>query len=906
MAILEQETKENVSGFTKTIEESAMPIVLDYLQKAAYQFPEASTIRELACNAIDSTREKFRALSILRGESTVEDHYAQREGDVYKDSRFKPEYYAPQWLSEKRTISIKLVERPDQQRDLLIIEDEGVGLGGSRLSGYFRPGWSSKRLSSGAIGKWGLGSKAPLSTGVSVYTMITRHNGLENAFNIYDGNIQPIYPKMELDGRVNTLVELEDGKGGKAPSYARTTAKPNGVSIQLEVKKINKGKFIDAVKTQLMYFPEVEFFIVHDDGYEEKIKTQAEILYEDANMVLSDNSSYSKPHVLINGVNYGFIQFDQMELEDMQGNIAVKVAAEAVDITPSREHLQWSDKTREGILSVFKKVQGTAGSILKSAISEDMGVVEFLKTAAAIRSNIQGGKDKKFEILNRLGKVFHLNYEDVTLKGKSFKEYNDMSQSLDESFEMLQPSWFYKNGVDLFKTSRTQRWLQGWRELIVQLEEGKTKLYLQMMGEEGDSTKPKVDMQIITDSLRLGSRGQNYKVWKLKLREGQIKAIQTDPVLKEIFIHLRDNNLIHKYSEVEVDPENPWMKKEQKLEEEEQQKTEELKAAIKGGKSSKSVEVPVIFSGGDTYMLLNAEELQMYPVERTFWYVSTDENERYLGKFAARIANSSLSVKDGTPYHAQEVFSQFRTDLLEAGALRAALKEEPFLGNGIRYCSEFQYIPLPYIEQCMTKEPYYFIGVPKKFEKLLKKYSHITDFYHQFKTDTGELSMSEHLKKAYTTHVVKAHRDKIAELANCDFLPTLSQKAVEIRAFLNNGLASVFENTHTSYAQVTDSVKEHCAAVAELQLFIRDNQADSNAIALKAKQLFNFTTDQDAEKIQSACVLEEGIYDTHKELVEILEAAPLLGALGLKGPILSNYAAQQDLINYLQHKGITI
>lgn len=152
MAILTEEVQE-MQGFTKEIEQSSMTLILDNLQRYQYQYPQKSTIRELACNAIDAITEKNVALGILSGKLKKEDYYLERDGEMYRDSNFDPGYYDPKWLSTGRSdlhdemwkrdtdkVYITYQDGGDTDKDRIIIEDYGVGLGGRRLERYFHLG----------------------------------------------------------------------------------------------------------------------------------------------------------------------------------------------------------------------------------------------------------------------------------------------------------------------------------------------------------------------------------------------------------------------------------------------------------------------------------------------------------------------------------------------------------------------------------------------------------------------------------------------------------------------------------------------------------------------------------------------------------------------------------------------
>lgn len=201
--------------------------------------------------------------------------------------------------------------------------------------------------------------------------MTTRYNGREYSFNIYPHDIQSIIPRLNTEtGRENGLHLF--GNGEKI--WYRETKLPNGTIIALESKKHHKQMYIDAVKSQLLYFDNIVLRVRNQFGGLDIISHKATILYEDEHIILSDNNQYSKPHLLISKINYGNVDFKELELEDKHGNIGIKVAAEDVTTNPSRESLMWDEKTREAVVSAFGKVVNIAERI----VSEQLKVDDFL------------------------------------------------------------------------------------------------------------------------------------------------------------------------------------------------------------------------------------------------------------------------------------------------------------------------------------------------------------------------------------------------------------------------------------------------------------------------------------------------------------------------------------------------
>lgn len=393
MAIHEKVIREGSEGITKQFEMSAMTMLFDNLQKNQYQHPEKSTIRELVSNGIDATNEKLNALKVINGEIKVEDLYLTRNDAMFADSNYLAEYYDKKWLSEDpNKIDIIYQEAiAGAGRDTLRIIDNGVGVGHivnpntrqSRLQGILKLGFSTKRNNSAQLGKFGIGAKAALSTGVDSYTMITRHNGKEFRFEVYDYKADPLVPRLNLEvGKDNPFILFEDWEKRETAGvvewvlasthkihYLETTQK-NGTEIIVHTKRHHRTTYLNAVQSQLLYFDNITFSIVREDGEIDIIPVQAEILYEDDYIILSNNTQFSKPHFVLNKVNYGYVNWQELELEDKLGNIAYKIKPESVSINPSRESLIWDDKTRKTVMAVQIKVAEIASRVVAEALKE--------------------------------------------------------------------------------------------------------------------------------------------------------------------------------------------------------------------------------------------------------------------------------------------------------------------------------------------------------------------------------------------------------------------------------------------------------------------------------------------------------------------------------------------------------
>jgi len=425
MAIQDIETSHagsSATGFKREIDKGAMGLVLDTIQITQYTKPEESTVRELTANAVDSQREKEIAISILKGESTPEDHYISRDGDKYKDSNWDSSYYDLKYLNtEKDKVELEYVQNEGTGYcDQFIVRDHGVGLGMDRLEGYFSIGYSTKRNSKGSLGAFGFGNKVALSTRCDFYTITTVHNGKKFKFNCYSYKIDSLIGKFS-GNNINKSITF---KNGQEVFYEETDEK-NYSEVVVPTKRHHRMKYEQAVQAQLLYFSTVKFTVVHEDGYRRSIPVAADILHNSDRLIISENNQFSKPHIVIvksekggdgTGVCYGYIDFQEMEMEQLWGNVGVKcpirsvirdevtgretVLQEGVEVTPSRETVIWSEHTRAFIKNAFTEAVEEATSMVESKLKEE----DFLRWVQSCASviNARSGGDK---VLTQLSKV---------------------------------------------------------------------------------------------------------------------------------------------------------------------------------------------------------------------------------------------------------------------------------------------------------------------------------------------------------------------------------------------------------------------------------------------------------------------------------------------------------------------
>jgi hypothetical protein len=332
--------KENVGSksIDKTIDAGAQALVFDILQRNQYTKPIESTIRETVSNAIDAIKEKTIAKEIIKGTSKPEDYFIKREGAQYEDSNWNSTYYDLNFLSDDDKVEI-VYKKNDGVGfcDSISITDKGVGLSPERMYSLFSLGFSTKRnTNKGALGGFGLGAKSPLSTGIDYFTIESCYNGKKLIANCYNHKTDMVIGKFAEDGKQNKEYSFHL-KGNDVTFYYEEVECQNYTKITIPSKKINRDKYEQAIKSQLLYFSNIDFNVIDEVDNSNKIPFKATIIYNSKNIILSDNSYYAKPHILIvkdedsaEAICYGYVDFREMEMQELFSSVGIKCTFRSV------------------------------------------------------------------------------------------------------------------------------------------------------------------------------------------------------------------------------------------------------------------------------------------------------------------------------------------------------------------------------------------------------------------------------------------------------------------------------------------------------------------------------------------------------------------------------------------------
>ena len=579
------------AGVAKRINKGAEKMVFDILQSTQYSMPIQSTVRELVTNACDSQREKEIAIEILNGKKKIKDYYIERHGPQYEDSNFDLSYYDIDHLA-KAEVDIDLVYTMNEgvgYCDTFSVTDYGVGIGDRRLEGILELGYSTKRNTPENFGAFGLGAKAALSTGIDFYTIETIHNGRRFKCNCYNYKTDFIIPKFNVkNGKDNSFITFTDG----TKIYYEESFQNNTTTVSFGVKRHNRNKFEESVEERLLYFDNVNFTIVNneeEDQPDREVNFKAEILHNSKNLIVSDTYVFNRPHIVLvkdenatTGINYGFIDFRELEMEQMYGSVAFKcptrqvitndngtetIIQDGVDVTPSREKVIWNESTKKYIKGVIMAAAQEASDMVQEELKE----TDFLKWVDTCRSVITGNSSEN-RILNKLSRI--INKDDIKPKyGPNPKIKYGPANKMFEGLRIMKPAELKKSGKEVIEREVVKDW-QGFDAKHFYERTGSWSKYKDMylMENEGDSwnknhvtTYSLVDLDEKYDS-QIGKATGDAKL-KLVKEKSRVTAKRT-AILKLI----ESSEWFKSYDEVEVPEE--WLKNCKEVEAEEEEKSQ--------------------------------------------------------------------------------------------------------------------------------------------------------------------------------------------------------------------------------------------------------------------------------------------------------------------------------------------
>ena len=864
MAIITESPIEVKGGFTKQIDAGATSLMFEILQKHQYQFPIKSTVREIVCNSLDSVKERDMALEIISGKAKVEDYYIEREGDLFKDSKFDKDYYNPEFLSQEPNVFVDYYEGQEMAKDRIEIKDYGVGLWGQRLVGYWNLGYSSKRLNLKTIGKFGIGNKSPLSIN-DTFTTTTVYNGRKAKFNVYSNKVESITPKFNLDsGKENEVHTVILADGTPYSFYTEETTEKNSLTVVIEAKKHHKEQYIEAVQGQLLYFPNVKLSIHNANGSIDTPSVSSPVLYEDSKIVISDNNYYLKPHIVVNGVNYGYVNFDELELEERFGNIGIKVLPEDIDISPSRESLIWNDTTKNTVVKRFKECAGIATKLIQAELNES----DFIKWLR-VCTNISSRHWDKTSTVSRLASIIDIKSISPRFMDTKIKYTHDIFDPVHARYVSIETK--KKANQEITKVGRDPIKFLGDKAhlpIIVcndRVSNRKDKYLLSSMYKNGFILVQQKDEETVKEEF-LDSLKIEYQTWSIEQKtKGSEDAVKLS---KELFDFIKKSSEAIDYDSIVVPNSFKGTDDEEDvLEDEENQSTTRLsheerrklegKTVLFTPRNKSNIHESWYNKNKNCYentVIPRVYEFQKVEIpikEINDWdaeeiYYSTDKTAEMM-EFVALLTRDTR--QESFVYPRAEAKNS-NTTFDNAASTNYGIAPDGTRSDDRYRCSHFYF-----------NENIKLIKVSEANSKLYRDFYPITDFFLKFKNN--KLTMSNTLIKWNTARKILPLLNKVAFLYNYHFDGDKKEFYRNLVEYVRTNYRNVLEFKHkdNNVESAHNDLTLHLDKVTEFQMFLA-TKPSSEEIQKVSQELWGNSN------ITEACAIDYELWNSFQELLE--------------------------------------
>ena len=871
------------AGIAKKINKGAEKMVFDILQSTQYSMPIQSTVRELVTNACDSQREKEIAIEILSGKKKVEDYYIERHGAQYEDSNFDGSYYNIASLEHVKD-HIDLIYEENEgvgYCDRFSITDYGVGIGGRRLEGILELGYSTKRNTSENFGAFGLGAKAALSTGVDFYTIETTYNGMRFKCNCYNYKTDFIVPTFNVaTGKPNPHITFSDG----TKVYYEEGAWKNQTTISFGVKRHNRRKFEEAVEEQLLYFDNVKFKIrdnTDTDMPDREVKFKAEVLHNSKNLIVSDSYYFNKPHIVlvkdenaVTGINYGHIDFRELEMEQMYGSIAFKCPArqvitnddgtetilqEGVDVTPSREKVIWNEATKKYIKGVIMAAAQEASDMVQEELQE----TDFLKWVDTCRSVITGNSSEN-RVLNKLARI--INKDDIKPKyGPDPRIKYGPANKLFEGLHIMKP---YKKSDGKIERDTVKDW-QGFDAKHFYSREDSWSKYKDMYLMEKDTEDHWNRNHVTTYTLEVLDEKYDKALKKASGNPDAIKKVLKDKTRVEakrtaILKLIEQSEWYKNYDDIEIPEE--WLKecKEEEAQMEEKSKFSNLSAAERREIEKRMVAYTLRYDDKkDDYFTMDKIEPKtvdiMNSTYRTYYCTKEDEG---------KMKQAAMLLKEIQPKHNEVYPNTHRSSWDKDYRYPVYWFDNPPVSMKKYNSDDYEDWAVPV--QGWSHPQLIRVSQNKvKFIKQNPNVKHIDELFLQT-NDNNEYIMDETLVNYYTAHKLKRINDfKFMQGLGC-IHDQLQKDYCELQD-MRNDFYSDFNFRRVN--SIAPAITDHMEKIYEFQKFCNECD-DAELIQDKSQELFVLS---DISNARAADLDILAKYDNIVEFAE--EIKPMLDEL---------------------------
>ena len=402
-------------GQDASIDAESMDKLFDLLQDP-YKNPIGAVVREYTSNAFDSHSEaafvKANSISDIRTEFS--DYLNYSDEDILKLKK---------QLDVFDDDAVIVTVGKDDSGAFWAVEDFGIGLSDHRVKNIFTSYLkSTKESSDNVIGAFGIGSKSGLSYNDVVHIR-SRYNGVERVYMLRKGERRP---------RLDFITE-------------EPTTERNGTQIKIYIKTVTEyawreptseyNRFIEECEKQLAYFDNVFF----TGSYASSLPTTYNIFRGKNWIKHSTITPFKGLHLCLGKVAYP-IDWDNLGIDPIRCDVALRFEIGELDIIQTREDLKYTPRTKKALL---EKIEAFKEEVKDNWLEENnQGILDDFYKYLYRRDN---NDITTFKFSNhgdvklQLGSIFNKDeMSDFTLEYEPFKKLG-----FDSSF--VTPSLFFND-----------------------------------------------------------------------------------------------------------------------------------------------------------------------------------------------------------------------------------------------------------------------------------------------------------------------------------------------------------------------------------------------------------------------------------------------------------------------------
>lgn len=226
-------------------------------------------------------------------------------------------------------VILKLTKENNQHYISFI--DVGVGMSRERVTSVYTQYFSStKRNDNEQIGGFGIGAKVVLAYSES-YFLITNYNGTKYTYSIRKGTKSPVLDLLDKE----------------------KTTERNGTIVKIPIRSNDIQTFENEIVRQLYYFENLIFI-----GFSEKVENKFTII-QGQHFLYRGNDYNPDVHICLGRVAYPidysvFANDIEMSNDDWEVPIAIKIDIGEINVTVSREAIDYTETTKKLIKKKMK------------------------------------------------------------------------------------------------------------------------------------------------------------------------------------------------------------------------------------------------------------------------------------------------------------------------------------------------------------------------------------------------------------------------------------------------------------------------------------------------------------------------------------------------------------------------